>query len=89
MSANLLPDPDLEAAIASSMPENYAGAFTWIDSNGYSYSLIPEGHLWRFEALSPFPDKDGNLPTLNFGTLPGGAYIAIQRLVSGAWKGEA
>lgn len=53
----------------------------WTDGN-WTYSLQPEGRLWRFRGSFPVPGKDAI--ECDFGLIPGGAFIAIESLLKRA-----
>jgi len=53
------------------------------DDNGWTYTLTPDGHMWRFRGEHTYTDDQGEIHVLrpDFGAIPGGAYVAIERLV--------
>jgi len=55
-------------------------AVSWTDG-GWTYALKAEGHRWRFTADRPADEPGGKPMHCDFGLMPGGAFVAIERLV--------
>lgn len=54
---------------------------TWTDGQ-WTYRLEPVGYQWRFTGTLPRENREDMVS--NFGLIPGGAYVAIERLVKKA-----
>jgi hypothetical protein len=62
-----------ETALANELPEG----FSWKEG-GWTYRLVPEGRHWRFTGRFQEGKACGGS---DFGLLPGGAAVAIEKLV--------
>jgi hypothetical protein len=56
------------------------GLWLYWQSGEWSYSIAPEGHMFRF--LASFSDGANSRFHSDFGLVPGGAYIAIRDLLA-------